>query len=90
MSSIKTLNGINISVVDECDVRVEEANVTYRLYRIEFIEVTKYAISASLKNENEICFLSSDVSESREFFRIICKNSVTPCTLSYVVEDFCK
>lgn len=90
MSSIKTLNENNISVVEECEVNFENEKITYRLYCINFIEMTKYAISANLKNECEICFLASELSDSRIIFDMVCRNAVTPCTLLYVIEDFCK
>ena len=90
MSLIKTLNENNISVVEECEISFENEKITYRLYRINFIETTKYAISAKLKNECEICFLGSELSDAKVFYEKVCRNAVTPCTLPYVIEDFCK
>ena len=90
MSSIKLLEKNNISVIEERVVSFENEKITYRLYRIEFIEATKYAISADFRNENEICFIGDELSDANVLYEIICKNSVTPCTLAYVIEDHFK
>ena len=90
MSSIKTLDQINVSVIEEREVSFENEKITYRLYRIDFIETTKFAISSKLQNEIEVCFLSSELSDSKVLYDAVCRNTVTPCTLSYIIEDFCK
>ena len=90
MTSIKLLEKINISLIKEQEVSTENENITYRLYCIEFIEATKYAIGADFRNENEICFVGGDLSNANELYEIICRNSVTPCTLAYIIEDHFK
>ena len=90
MSSIKTLDKSNISILEEREVIFENEKITYRFYRIDFIETTKFAISVKLRNECEICFLGSEVSYSKVLYDLICRNAVTPCTLPYIIEDFCK
>jgi hypothetical protein len=57
MSSIKLLEKNNHSVIEEREIGFENEKIKYRLYRIEFIEATKYAISADFRNEKEISFL---------------------------------
>ena len=90
MSSIKLLETSKISVIEEREVGFENENITYRLYRVDFIEATKYAISASLRNESEVCLTGYGLSETKALYEAICRNAVTPCTLPYVVEDYFK
>ena len=90
MSSIKLLENSKISVIEEREVGFENENIMYRLYRIDFIETTKYAISANLKNENEVWLTGREFSKAKELYEMICRNVVTPCTLAYVIEDYCK
>ena len=90
MSSIKLLENSKISVIEEHKVGFENENITYRLYRIDFIEATKYAISASLRNEAEVCLTGHGLSETKALYEAISRNAVTPCTLAYVIEDYCK
>ena len=90
MSSIKLLEKNNLSVIEEREIGFENEKIKYRLYRIEFIEATKYAISADFRNEKEICFIGGELSDANVLYEIICRNAVTPCTLHYVIEDYCK
>ena len=90
MSSIKLLEQNKISVIEEREESFEDQKITYRLYRIDFIETTKYAVCVNLKNESEVCFLDSNLSEAKILYDKICRNAVTPCTLAYVIEDYFK
>ena len=90
MSSIKLLEKNKIALVEEREISFENEKLMYRLYRIDFIEATKYAISANLRNENEICLIEGELTEANVLYEIIVRNAVSPCTLAYVIEDHCK
>ena len=89
MSTVNLLNENIVSVIEESEREIIGEKITYRLYRIDFVEMTRFAISAVFGKEREICLLGSDVSAAEKIYDTVCRNTVTPCTLPCIIEDFC-
>ena len=88
MSDTYLLNKYNVSVIEQDEQILNGEKLTYRFYRVSFAEMIKYAIGIEFGDESEVCFSGSEASSSERLFEIVRKNTVTPCTLPYVVEDF--
>lgn len=64
------------------------SKVYYRLYRIHRIESCFYLINVTYCNESCSWHFGKNKLDAFKMFNKIVKNSVTPCTLKYIAQDF--
>ena len=77
-----------IAQIDERSSEEEGIKITYRLYCFDFARIKKYAVYAETSDSAEIVLVGDDKNQAEQIYHLICKNSVTPCTLCDIVEDF--
>jgi len=88
MSTVKILNRNNVSVVDERQADIEGKRISYIFYRFDFVKFKRFAIAIELEGEFEISFVGENEISAMKIYDSVCRNTVTPCTLDCVVEDF--
>lgn len=84
----------NLLRIKEKSIEIEEMKLTYTLFRSlrkssgRFVYSLSVQLSSNGKSESSFVYdITRTRSRADELFTIICEGTVTPCTLSDILED---
>ena len=75
-----------LSLVREEYATVGSIVVRYRLWMYR-ASLVRYAVEVSTEAETRFAYLGSDFADAARLFTLLCEGTVTPCTVSDILED---
>lgn len=71
-------------------VQCSDLDLLYTLYEINIYSVKRYVVCVNSGDDSDWYTVGNDREVSGRFFELLYENTVTPCTLCDVVDDYMK
>ncbi len=87
--NMQTLNATDnqLHLIQEESGQTEEIRIEYSLYEIGIAHGNYYAVHIRTSNESDMRILGSDFKRAQRLFEILVNETVTPCTLRYILYE---